>query len=159
MGESLSIVADEMQNREQVQDDQARGLATKAAFLFTAGTTTVAAVGTYIGFVLDEVSLDFGAILIALFLSGLAYLGLGFCFVNAYRVRDFQRAPEPEELLKYRHMPSENALEDIADARRCAIETNDQILEVQGDWVNRELYSVVCIFIGVAVALVSLSSS
>lgn len=158
MSDSLDIVADEMRHREQVQDDQIQLLATKAAYLFTAGTASVGAVGAYLGLVVDNIDFKFSVGVVALAITGMAYSFLCICFAMAYFVRDFDRSPEPEELVKYIHMPAANTLADIADSRRVALDTNDQKLEQQADWVNRELFTVILIFAGLGLAVVSLST-
>jgi hypothetical protein len=121
-GESLHIVAEEMRHREQVQDAQIQILATKATYLFTAGTASVGAAGAYLGLVADDVEIGFGFDFIALSVTGLSYVFLCVCFSSAYFVRDFVRAPDPEELMKYLHMPPSQSLEDVADSRRSALE-------------------------------------
>jgi hypothetical protein len=156
-GESLHIVAEEMRHREQVQDAQIQILATKATYLFTAGTASVGAAGAYLGLVADDVEIGFGFDFIALSVTGLSYVFLCVCFSSAYFVRDFVRAPDPEELMKYLHMPPSQSLEDVADSRRSALGKNDIKLEQQADWVNRELFTVILIIVGLGLALVGLS--
>lgn len=154
MENSFSLVAEEMRHREQVQDTQAQMIATKASYLFSAATAVVGGVSAYLTLALEDIDLRFDWGLVALMAAGVSYIALVYCFAMAYWMRDFYRAPEPEELMKYLHLPPGTSIEDIADARRVSIEINDQKLEKQADWVNRELFLLIILIPCLAVTLI-----
>ncbi|MCA9833497.1 MAG: hypothetical protein KC435_06105 [Thermomicrobiales bacterium] len=134
--ETIAIVAEEMRYRESVQDDQIQALATKSAFLFTASSAILAAILAYSGQSWDQVHWTWTAALIATF---------GACaisFIQSYRLRDFQRAPDAETLFGYKNAPKAKAVENIADGRRYAISKNETITASISHWINIAIVSL-----------------
>lgn len=157
MSESLDIVADEMRYREQVQDGQIQALAIKSSFLFTAGTTVLAASAAVIGVFLNPAAPHaWGLLWPALIATG-AYIWLTVSFFQAFRIRTYKRTPEPERLMEYIQKPVEEAKDLIADGRRYAIQCNQDILEEQTVWIGRGLIALMTEIGALAATLLTLA--
>lgn len=143
--ESLDLVVTEMRQREVAQDGQATVLSTKASFLFTAGTASIAASAALAGSVLDASAVDAWRLVWPVAIAGGAYLWLVISFTQAYRVRAMKRTANPDRLIEFSTLPPAQAKDFLSDGRRKAIQTNDWTLGVIAKWVNHELVSLIVV--------------
>ncbi len=151
---SLEIVFEEMKRRGDAQDAQISALNTKAAFSFTAGSALLAALVGFTGSIIKPDLDDFGPIgWVATVITVALYSVLILSFWQGYRVRSFDRAPDPEELMTYLHKsPSQTKLE-VADAIKCALVDNSTKIHGQSTWVERsqQLLLGEAVWIGIVV--------
>jgi hypothetical protein len=156
---SLDLVFGEMRHREQVQDAQFDTLTGKASYLLTAGLGSIGATGAYIGFLSGDREFLFWPYVWPVTISFLAFAALLISFVVAYRVRDFQRAPEAAALLALVTEPADETKDVIADGRRFAIQTNELMLTKQATWINRELIAFIALIFGLACVIITATFS
>lgn len=153
---SLDIVWEEMRHRVADQDAQAVILATKASFLFTAGSTVLGASAAFATLLVNDADIRKLTLTLPALVGGGAYVWLTVCFVMAYRIRKFRRVPAPKRLKEYSTYARMDSLRKITDGRRFAIEENERQLNCIACWVNQEL---VCLMMLSASALVALVAS
>lgn len=151
--ESLDFVAAEMRHRETTQDAQAATLATKASYLFTAGTATVGAAVAVLGLLINQSKIGSGLLFGVLLIPAVAYCWLVVSFFQAYRVQSFLRTPDPERLMDYTTFHPNAAKTFLTDGRREALLTNARTLENQADWVNRQLIATLVVIGGFSLVL------
>lgn len=144
-----------MRHREVTQDNQATILSTKASFLFTAGTTVIGASAAFAGLLIDRTAISGWPELWPSLIAVAAYIWLATSFFFAYRVKSFQRVPEPKQLMTYTSQPVDDAKRKVSDGRRFALLTNDSILNSQAMWVNFELIALLIVIGGVTATLVN----
>jgi len=149
---ALDIVYQEMIARESAQSSQLKTLSDKSAFLFSTGLAAVAAAAAVVGF-LTEGPYSFWTYVWPTMISAASLGFLLVSFVFSYRTRRFHGSPDAEALWNYRTRLPEDAKTNITDGRRYSIGMNDQILEDQGEWVNREMYALIILVLSL-VALV-----
>lgn len=152
---SLDIVSEEMRQRVADQDSQAAILATKASFLFTAGTTVLGASAALAALLMDDAEVGHKGILLPTLIVAGAYVWLAFSFFLAFRVRIFYRVPTPKKLMEYSTLAKVDSLRKVADGRRYALEKNEKLLTCAARWVNHEL---ICLMILITSVLVTLAT-
>lgn len=155
---SLDLVYEELQESATAQIERLKSIDTKANFGLVAGTLLTAGVTGLGRALLDAtqsagpptwsilgVNLAANQVVDALTVLSLgAYALIAFCTFQAYRLRMFQEAPNPEVLVtKYIYEPPRITKGVIIDARADNLATNEKVIGQKVVWTKRAMVFLV----------------